>query len=144
MGAHLSLGKTWESAWPVAFESQQMNAQQQKYPTHEQELLLIICTLKKWCVDLLGTHINIYTDHCTLENFDTQWDLSRCQCHWQEFLAQYDYTILYIKGDDNTITDTLSRLPDADAIDNALPTNPDDILLAAVLSISSDKSMYPA
>ena len=88
-------------------------------------------------MDLLGTHINIYTDHRTLENFNTQWDLSRRQCCWQEFLAQYDYTISYIKGNDNMIADALLRLPDADTIDNALPTDPNDILLAAVLSISS-------
>ena len=64
MVACLSFGETWESMWLIAFESQQMNAQQQNYPMHEQELLLIIHTLKKWCVDLLGTHINTYTDHC--------------------------------------------------------------------------------
>ena len=40
--ACLSFGKTWETARPVAFKSQQMNLQQQRYLTHEQELLLII------------------------------------------------------------------------------------------------------
>ena len=108
---------------------------------HEQELLSIIHTLKKWHVDLLGIPINIYTNHHTLENFNTQQDLSRCQCCWQEFLAQYNYTISHIKGDNNTITDTLSRLPYADTVDNALPTAPNDILLAAVLSISSDDAI---
>ena len=101
----------------------------------------MIHALTKWRVDLLGTHINTYTDHHTLDNFDMQWELSSCQCHQQEILAQYNYTISYIKGDNNTITDTLSRLPYADTIDNALPTAPNDILLAEVLSISSDDAI---
>ena len=141
MGACLSFGETWESMWPVTFESQQMDAQQWKYPTHEQELLSISHALKKWHVDLLGTHINIYTNHCTLEIFSTQWDLSRHQCRWQEFLAQYDYTISYIKGEDNMIADTLLRLPDSDTIDNTLPTDPNNIILATVLSISYDNTI---
>ena len=39
------------------------------------------------------------------------------------------------------IADTLSRLPDSDTLDNTLPTDPNDILLAAVLSISSDNTI---
>jgi hypothetical protein len=48
------------------------------YPMHEKELLAIMHALKKWCSDLLGAHVNVYTDHCTLQNFATQKDLS-CQ-----------------------------------------------------------------
>ena len=77
--------KNLGTAHPVAFKFQQMNVQQQKYPTHEQELLSIIHALAQWHIDLLGIHINIYTNHCTLENFDLQWDLSRQPCRWQEF-----------------------------------------------------------
>ena len=136
-----SLGIRTLAHWPVAFESQQMNPQQQRYPTHEQELLSIIRALSKWHVDLLGTHINIYTDHRTLENFDFQRDLSRRQCRWQEFLSQYDYTITYIKGEDNTIADAMSRLPDGSTMNSPLPTDPDDVLLAGVFSIAADNEL---
>ena len=118
-----------------------MNIQQRKYPTHEQELLAIIWALSKWRVDLLGSHINIYTDHWMLKNFDLQHDLSRHQCRWQEFLSQYDYTITYIKGEDNTVADAMSRLPDDATVDNPLPTDLNDILLAAMLSIAPDDSL---
>ena len=37
--------------------------------------------------------------------------------------------------------DTLSRLPDTDTMDTPLPTHPNDILLAMVLSISSDNAI---
>ncbi|RDB23809.1 Retrovirus-related Pol polyprotein from transposon 17.6 [Hypsizygus marmoreus] len=110
-GAILSFGETWETARPVAFESRQLMGAELNYPTHEQELLAILCALKKWRNDLLGSHIHVYTDHKTLQNFDTQKDLSKRQARWMEFLSQYDYHIHYIPGKDNTVADALSRLP---------------------------------
>jgi len=108
---------------------------------HEKELLAIIWVLAKWRVDLLGTNITIVTDHRTLKSFDIQHDLSRRQCRWQEFLAQYDYTIVYIKGEDNTVVDALSRLPNDPTFDYELPSGVDGVLLAAVFSISADDSL---
>jgi hypothetical protein len=54
----------------------------------------------------------VYTDHCTLENFNTQKELSRRQARWMELMSQFDMSILYIIGEDNTIADVLSCLPD--------------------------------
>ena len=71
IGAVLSFGKTWESACPVAYDSYQLNAAEKNYSTHELELLAIIKALKKWCTSLLGTHFEIYTDHQTLEFFQS-------------------------------------------------------------------------
>lgn len=51
----LSLGDTWESAQPVAYNSMQLNVAQRNYPTHEKELLAIVRALEKWCYYLLGT-----------------------------------------------------------------------------------------
>jgi hypothetical protein len=67
--------------------------------------------LKKWRSDLLGGPIYVYTDHRTLEIFDTQKDLSRRQARWQELMSQFEMSITYIRGEDNTIADALSRLP---------------------------------
>jgi hypothetical protein len=111
-GATLSVGTSWELAWPIAFDSMQLKGPEKNYPVHEKELLAIIRALKKWCSDLLGIPIFIYTNHRTLENFDTQHDLSWQQLRWQEFMSQYDMTIVYIPGEDNTIADALSHVPD--------------------------------
>jgi hypothetical protein len=81
------------------------------YPVHEKELLAVIRALKKWRTDLLGSHFFVYTDHRTLTNFETQKDLSRRQAHWQEYLSQFELTFIYIWGEDNTVTDALSRRP---------------------------------
>jgi hypothetical protein len=81
----------------------------------------------------------IYTDHHTLENFDTQKDLLQRQLQWQEFMSQYDMRITYIRGEDNTVVDALSRLP--------LNTFPDEIetiqksTVNTIQHISSDASI---
>ena len=110
-GAVLSFGESWETARPVAFESWTFKGAELNYPVHEKEMLAIIRALKKWRTDLIGVPFVIYTDHKTLENFDTQRDLSRRQARWMEFLSQYDGKIVYVKGEENTVADALSRLP---------------------------------
>ncbi len=115
-GAMLSFGPTLETARPVAFDSMQFKGAELNYPVHEKELLAIVRALKKWRVDLLGVPFTVYTDHRTLENFHKQKDLSRRQARWQEFLAQYDFSIKYIQGDKNIPADVLSRT-DLDIVD---------------------------
>jgi hypothetical protein len=120
-GAVLSFGPSWDLARPVAFDSMTFKGAELNYPVHEKELLAIIRALKKWRSDLLGSSFNIYTDHKTLENFNTQKDLSRRQARWMEIMSQFDAKIVYVKGEDNTVADALSRLP----LDPATP--PDNI-----------------
>lgn len=118
-GAVLSFRKSWLSARPVVFDSMTFKGAELNYPVHEKELLAIIRALKKWRMDLLGSPFFIYTDHKTLENFNTQKDLSHRQARWMELMSQYDAKIMYIKGDDNSVADTLSRLPCEDATNEA-------------------------
>ena len=112
---------------------------EKNYPVHEKELLAIIRALKKWQADLLGTHFIIYTDHRTLENFDTQKDLSRRQLRWQEFMLQYDITITYIHGEDNTVADALSRLPPNCFLGEY--DNVPKVSVNAVMSITTDQDI---
>ena len=111
-GACLSFGTTWETARPVAWDSVQLLPAERNYPTHEKEMLAIVRALKKFRAKLLGTHFTIYTDHRTLECFQGQRNLSRRQARWQEFLAEYDFNIRYVRGEDNTVADALSRMPE--------------------------------
>ncbi len=75
-GAVFSWGPTWETARPVAYDLMQLKGAQLHYPVHEKELLDIVRALKKWRADLLGNQFEVFTDHRTLENFQTQKALS--------------------------------------------------------------------
>lgn len=132
-GAVLSFGPSWELARPVAFYSKPLNDAERNYPVHEKEMLAIVRALKKWRADLIGTPFFVYTDHRTLEYFHVQRDLSRRQLRWNEVLADYDGKIVYIKGNDNTVADALSRIvyPDSDTAQTAATPlcdfNPDSL-----------------
>ena len=145
MGACLSFGETWETAWLVTYNSMQLGAGERNYPIHEKELLAVVRALKKWHSDLLGS---VYTDHCTLENFNTQCDLSRWQLRWQEFMSQYEMSIVYICREDNCVADTLSRVPENAFPDERSVTSAPPILhdawrhhIGAILSITTDRSV---
>lgn len=129
-GACLSFGETWETARPVAWDSVQLLPVEKNYPTHEKEMLTIVWALKKFHADLLGTQFMIYTDHRTLECFQGQGDLSRRQAQWQEFLSEYDFEIVYMKGGDNMVADVLLHMPD----DGGERVK----VVAAVLTVSAD------
>ena len=96
---------------PVAWDSVQLLPAERNYLTHEKEMLVIVWALKKFRADLLSTHFVVYTDHWTLECCQKQRDLSKWQVRWQEFLADYDFSIKYVKGGRNMVADALSRLP---------------------------------
>ena len=77
-----------------------------------------------------------------LENFTTQKDLSCQQARWMEFMLQFDSKIIYIKGKDNMVTDTLSHLPPSTSSSDAeasaqhpytfCPDNDTDSMVASI------------
>ena len=118
-GAVLSFGKSWESVCPVVFDSMSFKGTEINYLVHEKELLAIICALRKWQVNLLGSPFVIYTNHKTLENFNSQKNLSCHQSRWMKIISQFNMEILYIKGKDNSVADALPCFPSQSKCTNA-------------------------
>jgi RNase H-like domain found in reverse transcriptase/Reverse transcriptase (RNA-dependent DNA polymerase) len=111
----VSQGPDLRSARIVAFWSGKFNSAQQNYPVHEQELLAIIESLKRFRNLLHGARFRIFTDHKGLEFIQTQQNLSPRQSRWLETLSDFDFTVQYIPGDTNVLADALSRIYSADA-----------------------------
>ena len=99
---------------PIAFLSKKLTGAESRYPVHEQELLAIITALTSWRHYLSGTAVpvRVRTDHKSLIHFQTQPMISGRQTRWLETLADYDYVIEYVKGDENGVADALSRRSD--------------------------------
>ena len=145
-GATLSFGHTWETVYPVAYESAQLSGAEKNYPIHKKELLVIIWALKKWRSNLLGSTIYFYTDHKTLLNFNGQKDLSQRQLWWQEYMSQYELCMHYIQGEDNTVADALSQLP-PESIGAVCALAPHVVWASGVkvtMSLSTDGSVLQA
>ncbi|SCV68078.1 BQ2448_199 [Microbotryum intermedium] len=109
IGAVLLQGQDWRKAHPVAYWSRQYISAEANYPTHEQELLAVVGTLRQWRVNLMGVHFTVLTDHESLKYLKTQENLSKRQACWVERLANYDFDITYIPGGENTVADAMSR-----------------------------------
>ncbi|WMV33027.1 hypothetical protein MTR67_026412 [Solanum verrucosum] len=57
-----------------------------------------------------GVHVDIFTEHKSLQYLFKQKDLNIRQRRWIELLKEYDMNILYHPGKANVVADALSRL----------------------------------
>ena len=69
---------------------------------------MVFC-FRQWRCYLEGARVFLHTDHEPLTWLQTQKQLNRRQSRWVEILAGIDHTVLYVKGDENTVADALSR-----------------------------------
>jgi hypothetical protein len=120
---------------PIAFLSHKLHSAEQRYPTHEQELLAIIIALKEWRHYLHGRKFKIITDHRSIQFLSTQPNLSPRQIRWSESLQQFDYEVQYKPGKTNVVADALSRR--SDHRNSSVPTQLSN-LVASTHSIAND------
>lgn len=95
---------------PVAFFSHKMLPAELNYPIHNKEMLAIVSAFKEWRHYFEGARetIRVYTDHRSLEYFMTTKQLNRRQVRWSEFLADFDFSIIYRPGVQGTKPDALT------------------------------------
>ncbi|KAJ8731369.1 hypothetical protein PYW07_004533 [Mythimna separata] len=101
-------------AWkPLAFFSKTMSATQSRYSTYDRELLAIYMSVKHFRRLIEGCDVTVYTDHKPLS-----YALSRPQSSSDtprrerqlHFISQFCNNIAYVKGDENSVADALSRI----------------------------------
>jgi hypothetical protein len=99
--------------YPIDFHSQSLIPAEQNYLTHDQELLAIIDSFKKWEHLLEGVKhdVLIRTDNMALKYFMTSHSLSCCQVRWSQYLSLFRFKIEYAPGKRNK-ADGLSQRPD--------------------------------
>jgi hypothetical protein len=93
----------------VAYASRQLRKHEEKYPTHDWELVAMVHALKIWRHYIIGKRCEVYSDHKSLKYIFTQLDLNLRQRRWLELIKDYDLGINCHPGKANVIADTLSR-----------------------------------
>lgn len=106
----VSQGDNYLDANIIVFWSGKFNSAQQNYPVHEQELLAIVESLKRFRHLLQGMKFRVYTDHKGLEWIATQKKLSPRQARWLEEISDFDFEIVHVPGVQNQLADALSRM----------------------------------
>jgi hypothetical protein len=78
---------------PVAFESKKLSETQQRWPTHEKEMWVVIHCLKTWGHYIGSKDVVVWIDNVTLKYFATQPKLSLKQVRWQNTLSFFNVDI---------------------------------------------------
>lgn len=112
---------------PVAYASRTLNETEQRYSTIEKELLAIVWACKYFRPYLFGRKFQIYTDHRPLVWLFNVKEPGSKLIRWRLKLEEYDYTIIYKSGKQNTNADTLSRIPLNALETESILNNPGDI-----------------
>ena len=94
----------------IAYESRQLKIHEKNYPTHDPELAAVVFALKLWRHYLYSVHVDIFTDHKSLQYVFTQRELNLRQRRWLELIKDYDMSFHYYPGKANVVVDALSRL----------------------------------
>jgi len=99
---------------PVAFHSPKLNDAERNYEIHDEELLAILETFCEWKQYLLGADelVTVYTDHQNLQYFLTIKVWNPRQIRWAQWLANFNFKIVYCPGSRGRKPDALSRRPE--------------------------------
>ncbi|KAF7807830.1 Transposon Tf2-2 polyprotein [Senna tora] len=106
----------------VAYESRKLTDVERQYTVQEKEMTVVVQCLKTWRHHLLGSMFVVKTDNVATSYFLHQKKLTPKQARWQDFLAEFDFVMVYKPGKANFVADALSRKAELAAITS--PTFP--------------------
>ena len=94
---------------PIQCVSKKLTETQQRYSTIEREAYAVVWAVEKLSFYLLGNHFIIETDHQPLSYLKSNSKSKDKLRRWEIMLSNFDFDIEYIKGEDNHMSDCLSR-----------------------------------
>ena len=82
----------------IAYASRQLKVHDKNHLTHDLKLAVVVFALKLWRHYLYGVHVDVFTDHKSLQYVFTQRELNLRQRRWLELLKDYDMNVHYHLG----------------------------------------------
>ncbi|MCF8704065.1 hypothetical protein L3055_11050, partial [Corynebacterium sp. MC-02] len=146
-------GVLMQNRHPIAYESRKLNETERRYTVQEKEMTAIVHCLRTWRHYLLGSKFVVQTDNVATSYFQSQRKLSPKQARWQDFLAEFDYDLVYKPGKGNVVADALSRKAELaavtvarstilDAIKAGLPHDPEAVRLVDLASAGRTRNFW--
>lgn len=98
-----------EAEFAIAFASRALIPAESHYAPTEGECLALVWAVRKFRQYLHGRPFTLRTDHASLQWLQSaRMENSKLE-RWALRLQEFDYTVEYIKGENNTVADHLSR-----------------------------------
>ena len=96
---------------PIGFFSKKLSDSQKKYSTYDRELLAIYLSVQHFRHQIESKVVTVRTDHKPLLNLLTKSGEKKSdrQLRHMAFISEYVTNIHYIRGQENTVADALSR-----------------------------------
>jgi hypothetical protein len=93
----------------ISYSSRQLRCHEERYPTHDIELVTVVMALRTWRHYLLESAVHICTDHKSFKYIFTQPNLNMRQRRWLELIKDYELEVHYHPGKANVVADALSH-----------------------------------
>ena len=117
-------GKSHTTDHPVAFVSGLFRGSQLNWAALTKEAFAIYMSVKKLSFDLMDAQILLRSDHKPLEKFLCKNTLNSKVNNWAMELEAFNIEFNYIKGSNNVLVDTMSRLVNIDPDTQQHPEGP--------------------
>ena len=96
---------------PIGYYSHKLTPAEQRLSTNEKEANAMVSSLRYFRQYLIGTHVDVYTDHSALIPILKSPKQSHRLTKWRSELSEFDVELHFRKGKDNVNADYLSRYP---------------------------------
>ena len=95
----------------MAFFFSKMFSEKYNYKIYNKELLVIIKAFEEWHFKTYSTadSVTMFINHKNLKYFTTTYKLNHHQAHWNEFLSEFNFNIIYQLEAINSVTDVLTH-----------------------------------
>ena len=111
---------------PIYYPNKDLNEAQKNYIVTEQDLLYVLFAFKKFCYYLLGMRVIMHTDYSSLRYLMAKKDAKPRLICWVLLLQEFDFEVIDRKGNQNQVSDHLSRLEDEEMRELGDKTKIDD------------------
>jgi hypothetical protein len=96
---------------PIDFERIKLRGIDLLYTIYDKDMLSVMHALEKFRKYLVGAKFVVKIYHNNLKYFLAQKDLNERKQKWVSKIQAYDFDIEFIKGKNNVVVDSLSRIP---------------------------------